>query len=303
MASGWQRLGEMLGGGSRRASEDAYTKRLGEMLLLGGRDQQLQQAMMETNARRGIGERLAASGMSPEQAALGEYILQGGMGSDYSSLTQGLGRMQEQGFRQSAVDAPDLQTANRYLMGVANSPQDLTKISGGMAYNPLETPGASPMVTTAVGDSVIGANRALAGQRNAAANLSNVKAAAGGFAPSSGGGGGKRTDPSEASLKRAFEAPSGQFGQVAFDQERYMDFLRWREMNPEILDGNQALAQYQLEAQFGGASSRAPIFVDPSMPGQPRPQAPARPQTKAEYDALPSGTQFVAPDGSMRIKP
>lgn len=30
---------------------------------------------------------------------------------------------------------------------------------------------------------------------------------------------------------------------------------------------------------------------------------PAAPKSKAEYDALPSGTQFMAPDGTMRVKP
>lgn len=303
MATGWERLGDMLGGGGRRRAQGAYDQRIGDLLVMGNRDQQLQQAIMETTARRGIGERLAGSGMAPEQAALGEYILQGGMGSDYSSLTQGLGRVQEQGFRQSAVDAPDLATANRYLMGVANSPQDLTKISGGVAYNPLEAPGTSAMPTTAVGDSVIGANQALAGQRNASANLSNVKAAAGGFSPSSSGGGktGKRTQPNEAALKRAFEAadPNNRFAGPVFDQERYLDFIQWWEQNPQFADGNQALAQYQIAAAGSGLS---PIFVDPSMPGQPRPQAPAQPQSKADYDALPPGAQYVAPDGSMRIK-
>lgn len=33
------------------------------------------------------------------------------------------------------------------------------------------------------------------------------------------------------------------------------------------------------------------------------PGGPATPKSKAEYDALPSGTQFMAPDGTMRTKP
>jgi hypothetical protein len=56
----------------------------------------------------------------------------------------------------------------------------------------------------------------------------------------------------------------------------------------------------------------------PQMPGQapavqaPAVQAPAKPwvdptaakpQSKAEYDALPPGTRYIAPDGKVKIKP
>lgn len=51
-----------------------------------------------------------------------------------------------------------------------------------------------------------------------------------------------------------------------------------------------------------------PSIADIVLEGQPSAaaagtMAPARPRSKAEYDALPSGTRFIAPDGTERIKP
>lgn len=302
MATGWERLGDMLGGGGRRRAQSAYDERIGDLIKLGRQDQGLQQDIMTTQAHRGIGDQMIAAGMRPEDAAVAASVMRGGMGTDYSSYMQGQLRNQEHGFRQAAFDAPDMSSANRALMGVASGPVQLATVEGQNLIGNRLLEGGGSVTTTDQGQAGIAANRALAGQRNASANLSNVRAAAGGFAPRASGGGsggGKRTQPNEAALKRAFETQVGEFGGVEFDQERYLDFMRWWEQNP-IGDGNQALAQYQMAASGRGLE---PIFVDPSMPGQPRPQAPARPQSKAEYDALPSGAQFVAPDGSMRIKP
>lgn len=310
MANGWERLGRALGG-SRAASDAAFRQRLGDNLTLGSRDQALQQAIMETVAKRGIRERLEGAGVDPAQAALGEFVLQGGMGSDYSAFQQGRLREQEMGFRQSAVDAPTLDAANRYLVGVANGPVDLTKISGGTAYNPLVSPGSAPMVTTAVGDSVIGANRALAGQRaaQAQATLGRFNLQREGKWNPSGQSGGSRggayTVPSSASIERLLgDQVTDEFGgkTTVVDPMVVRDFEVWRQANPQYRSGEEALAAYAAQRRSTGGGIH---FIDPSLPGSMTisPPAPARPKSKAEYDALPSGTQFMAPDGTMRIKP
>lgn len=317
MANGWERLGRALGG-SRAASDAAFRQRLGDNLTLGSRDQALQQAIMETVAKRGIRERLEGAGVDPAQAALGEFVLQGGMGSDYSAFQQGRLREQEMGFRQSAVDAPTLDAANRYLVGVANGPVDLTKISGGTAYNPLVSPGSAPMVTTAVGDSVIGANRALAGQRAAQArsSLGRLSIAQQQFdlqrdgkwnpsGQSGGSRGGAYTVPSSASIERLLgDQVTDEFGgkTTVVDPMVVRDFEVWRQANPQYRSGEEALAAYAAQRRSTGGGIH---FIDPSLPGSMTisPPAPARPKSKAEYDALPSGTQFMAPDGTMRIKP
>ena len=60
-----------------------------------------------------------------------------------------------------------------------------------------------------------------------------------------------------------------------------------------------------VDFSYGGDRPAAP---SPS-PQATRPPAPStggdmpRPRTQAEYDALPSGATFMAPDGSVRVKP
>jgi hypothetical protein len=61
---------------------------------------------------------------------------------------------------------------------------------------------------------------------------------------------------------------------------------------------------------FGGSEWRpaAAGMATPARPGlqaepPPNPAAPARIMSPQQYQALPSGTQFIAPDGSVRVKP
>ncbi len=318
MPNGWRALGEMMGGriGTPGVYEDALRGRYDA-------ERALQQARRERSLAMIDGVRAEHFQRIPGMAGeLGvsdaEAALLAAGGGNAQQLTSGLGGLREQGFRQAAAEAAalgDVQGANAQLFGVANAPVQVTGISDGVAYNRLAAPGEADLTVTPLGEATIR-------QRDASANASHARAHAtrqrlgiaqqqfdlqragqwnpsGSVAPSGGAGGGKRTQPNDAALRRAFETPPDEFGRVEFDQERYLDFMRWWEQNP-IADGNRALAQYQMAASGRGLE---PIFVDPSMPGQPRPQAPARPQSKAEFDALPSGTQFIAPDGSMRIKP
>lgn len=318
MANGWERLGRALGEMSPGAREEREKRYIGDAIARGRADMALRREIMETAARSGARGRLESAGYSPEQAALGETLLVGGMAPGYSSFTQGLLRDQERGFRQSAVEAPSLDEANRYLMGVANGPVDLTKISGGTAYNPLVSPGSAPMVTTAVGDSVIGANRALAGQRAAQAQstLGRLGIAQQQFnlqregkwnpsGQSGGSRGGAYTVPSQASFERLLgDQITDEFGgkTTVVDPMVVRDFEVWRQANPQYRSGEEALAAYAAQRRSTGGGIH---FIDPSLPGSMTisPPAPARPKSKAEYDALPSGTQFVAPDGTMRVKP
>lgn len=97
----------------------------------------------------------------------------------------------ETGWRQAAVDAAlgdDWTAANANLMGVASGPQALATVQGQNLIGNRFREGGGEVTTTEQGLASIEADRALAGQRNAAANLSNVRAAAGGFAPRSSGG-------------------------------------------------------------------------------------------------------------------
>lgn len=204
-------------------------------------------------------------------------------GGNFQQMTSGLGNLQGQGFRRAAVESAalgDVQGANAQLFGVANGPVQVTGISDGVAYNRLAAPGEADLTVTPLGEATIR-------QRDASANASHARAAStrarlgiaqeqfglqksgqwnpsGNVAPSAGG---NRTQPNEAALKRAFETTTDEWGGAEFDQDRYLDFMRWWEQSP-IADGNQALAQYQIAASGRGLE---PVFADPSMPGQPRP--------------------------------
>lgn len=80
------------------------------------------------------------------------------------------------------------------------------------------------------------------------------------------------------------------------------------------IERDQAQAQADLiraRAAAARDNARADVYAAQADAGGFRPtkadapEAPqiARPQSKADFDALPSGTQFIAPDGTLRIKP
>jgi len=168
--SGWGALGQALAGTN---TEAAYQRgqvnaaRVAQLLSEAQikRDEQL--------ARQQIEGKFIAAGQSPEQAGLLSSVFRAGLDpTKYSGYT---GAIQEQGFRQSAVDAPDLATANRYLAGVANGPLELTKLADGTAYNPYAD-SSQQVYTTPVGQSTIGARNASAAASYASANSSNASA-------------------------------------------------------------------------------------------------------------------------------
>jgi len=74
---------------------------------------------------------------------------------------------------------------------------------------------------------------------------------------------------------------------------------------PDVIRQKEANRRSAIEAlgREGGPSYRPKANFAPD--GGVRPNAPAsgRPISKAQYDALPSGTPFTAPDGSRRVKP
>lgn len=306
---GWAALGDMLSG-------NIGTPGLYEDTLRGRYDSEhaLQRARRERSLAMIDGVRAdnfqRIPGMAGELGLSGaEAALLAAGGGSAQQLTGGLGNLRRQGFQQAAAEAAalgDVQGANAQLFGVANRPVQVTGITDGVAYNRLAAPGEADITVTPLGESTIRQRDASAAASHARAHATRQRLGlaqeqfdlqrsgqwnpSGNVAPS---GGGKRSDPNEAALKRAFEVPSGEFGGVEFDQDRYMDFLRWREQNPQFADGNHALAQYQLAATGGGLE---PIFVDPSMPGQPRPPSRGAPRPGEVVD----GYRFKGGDPGNR---
>lgn len=82
------------------------------------------------------------------------------------------------------------------------------------------------------------------------------------------------------------------------------------ERNPEVIAQKQANRRaaieamgreggpsYRPKATFGAEGTITPVAQPSAAP------APNRPISKEQYDALPSGSTFIAPDGSRRVKP
>lgn len=75
---------------------------------------------------------------------------------------------------------------------------------------------------------------------------------------------------------------------------------------PDVIKQKEANRRAAIEAlgREGGPSYRPKANFAPDGGIRPIAAAPAgRPISKAQYDALPSGTPFTAPDGSRRVKP
>lgn len=102
-------------------------------------------------------------------------------------------------------------------------------------------------------------------------------------------------------------------GAAAPEQEvrRYVDMFSPRptDTSDVVRQKIDGLMQFMADAERLVVQGRG---VDPGMiPQQTAPQSPTQaaptqasaPRSKQEYDALPSGTQYTAPDGSVRVKP
>lgn len=169
MATGWQDLGSLLGGGDD--SSAAYdTGRLRtaqtEGALMAARATQLKNMSIEAQAKEQaqLETNLATMGVShPAETA---SIIKGGVAQDYSQMMTGQGQQQENTFRDTLGDpnAPlaDQFAAGQGVQGKVLSPYDFQ----GQNVTDLRTPGtpgAAPTIfTTPIGQSEIGAHNAQA---------------------------------------------------------------------------------------------------------------------------------------------
>lgn len=171
MATGWQTLGEALGGDNR---EMAYQ----EGLYKGAQTQDaLAKAKMrrdEAQARLQLKSMMEQAGLEGPQAALADVIMRSGTGSDYSAFQTGQSEIQERGFRDDIanMDIPIAQ-AQRSAMAIHGQPTDPYQTVGtGLfadIFNPDEGVQVSP--TTPIGEANILADTSLAGQRDQLAAL------------------------------------------------------------------------------------------------------------------------------------
>ncbi len=283
MATGWERLGVALGQMSPGAREARQEQYLGDLIQRGRQDQLLRQEIMQTAGLEGLGDSLIRMGFDPEMA--GGMAGLGRAGLNPTQFTGARGDLQEQGFRQDAVGdalAGNWNGANANLMGVARGPVQLATVEGQNLLGNRLLEGGGAVSTTEQGQANIGAAAARARASDASAASSYASAARtrqgagidatkfglqrdGKWNPDGSAGGSGRagsgafTAPAEGNLERAFTVPSEDpYGQPAFNQDQYGDFIAWRAKNPQFRSGEEALVQYQQEMRRNPWPGRDP---------------------------------------------
>lgn len=158
-SNGWAKVGDAigtaLGGGAGPKTYMETMSRGHEM------QRKLAEAKIKTdelNAREKIDQSVA--GLFPEgdpRAGALAGVMRAGFGN-FDQGTQGLGNIQDQGLKEKALAAmtgggeggaaPDANLGNAILSVLQGKPVDLTKVSGGTAYNPMVTPDKAQLQTT-----------------------------------------------------------------------------------------------------------------------------------------------------------
>ena len=159
MPNGWEKLGAALAGVSDADREDIRTRTINALAARDYNVERAKGAIMKQRELESLGETFRELGIdSAEAVANAERA-----GVNLNTLYGGLGKRQEMGFRQAAVDAPSLSAANIPLRGLANKPIETVKIAGQTVYNPYaESLGEALGPTTEIGQSTIRANNARA---------------------------------------------------------------------------------------------------------------------------------------------
>lgn len=178
--SGWSRLGQVLGGNGA-VQRNAYMR---------GQQQGVQAADVLQQAQRRRDQNMGFSTITPELmarvnagdpdaiAALQSGALHGGI--NYQQLGAGQGDFQKQAYQrqlmQQAQSGTPIQSMNPMLAVLGGKPVDVTKVSDGVAYNPVVAPGDQNIDPTAVGQSSIARAMAAANQSNAGAGKNAAEA-------------------------------------------------------------------------------------------------------------------------------
>lgn len=181
MADGFFALGDLLAGGQGPRNDAAFLEgsNVGSQINL--RKSQTENALAQARQRRQeaeanmqLGDALESAGLDPALAP----ILQSGRGSDFSAMTTGIGNTQEQGFRETIAD-PALGVDARQAAAQAVSGKPLGAGDflgpGGELFVDVFNPSAATTQPTQTGQAQIGADVALAGERDANAALRDEK--------------------------------------------------------------------------------------------------------------------------------
>lgn len=176
MATGWQKLGEMLAGGG--GGDEAYRARMMENARLGtalGQDRALR---LKEAALLGLDEALIGLGNSPDQArafgALGRADLNP---EQFTGAGIDLGTRRAQDAAFAAVQGGGgMAAANPYLALQEGKPLKFADIKGDTVFNPYEQPLGQALVTTDLGQARIRERDAGAAENYAQARAAETRA-------------------------------------------------------------------------------------------------------------------------------
>lgn len=308
-ASGWEGAGQgiarLFGGGVR---PDAYAAGASKGLDIQTKMLEARKLRDESMSRDALREKAASAFPDMPIAQVDAMIAAtlGGVGSDFNQSIQGMGHYQTQGLRRQAAGESDPVVQNQILAALDGKPRDLTKISGETAYNPTVAPGAQDLGITAVGEANLANRTAVSGSqifRNQATG-SAALSRAGTYAGSVGarGPGGKLTQLEVEAGKRIMANVDDQYAariesakdpteRTRLETERDAR-LRAIATNGDMSGGRTTVVDTQTGGTVGESVRRA------LRPGQGRKGAANvyRPQSEADYNAIPKGATFIDPD-------
>lgn len=176
--SGFATLGDIITGGARREAEANYPKYLGEAANGYKALDLAAEERAKRLAREAVGERYrawaASQGLSPEAADLGATFATGG-NMNFNTQMGGTGRLADMEMDRQITQAladGDLERAQR-ISAVKTDKVLPTLGAGGKA---VFTPVTGGVEMTSLGDAALGAENALAAQRQASAAASTSRA-------------------------------------------------------------------------------------------------------------------------------
>lgn len=342
MANGWARLGEAFAGLSDAQRSDIQAKTQQQLAARDNAIAGAWMKMDEAR-NRGLAEetyaRMVAPGASEEDRARAIATLQRG-GLNPNTGAGALGKLFEQSVRSDARDAAlagDFGGANANLFGIASGPQQLAQIQGDTVIGNRYVPGGDIRGPTSIGSARIErlgtqmlADRALANQRNqprssgggsrssAAPKLSEIdkmrlntelkplqSALSSAQADLDDIQSSSRV-PHPARMAQAQDRVAALQEQINSLFDRYeparegVDFVidDPENMPPQLVSAIRDQAK-SLGEQFGGAQDFSNVSVSSSGSSGAAPVI----SSQQQYNSLPSGALFRAPDGTTRRKP
>ena len=228
----------------------------------------------------------------------------GGMGSDFSSTMTGAKTAQQMDLQRRAAEASDPAARNQILAAMHGQPQDLTSISGGVAYNPTVAPGEQAMVQTpaSVADDIrqtmaVGA-RVSGGQGRRDETARNMGFTDAGDREARAMAGREARRIADERRLEGFKISAAQERDLAEKMIRGEDWELYDESGANFRNVRGSDGRTMAARKRGGPAAAT---TGMSTPVQTDGQV-AAPKSKAEYDALPSGARYTAPDGSVRVK-